>query len=97
MSVQSVCRWLRSKSYGNIWKVNIHVVVISVACIHVLLIFVSDENIDAAAVERLMKSADDGFAILWAICGIGVKANSEIDGGSEEAGIYLFSSYTPAQ
>ena len=40
-----------------------------------LLIFVSDENIDAAAVERLTKSADGGFAILRAICGIGVKAN----------------------
>eukprot|EP00731_Ephydatia_muelleri_P027635 Em0019g508a len=37
--------------------------------------YFEDENIDAEAVERLTKSADGGFAILRAICGIGVKAN----------------------
>ncbi|KAL5518142.1 hypothetical protein EMCRGX_G003826 [Ephydatia muelleri] len=57
MSVQSVCRWLRSKSYGDLAE------------------YFEDENIDAEAVERLTKSADGGFAILRAICGIGVKAN----------------------
>ena len=40
-----------------------------------MLIFVSDENIDAAAIGRLMTTADGGLAILRAICGKAVKAN----------------------
>ena len=64
-----------------------------------MLIFQSDENMDEAAIGRLLKTADGGFAILRAICGTAVEASRLIELMEDlKKKVYIyFASYTTAQ
>ena len=76
MSVQSVCRWLRSKSYGDLAEYfeGKYPRRCYFSCMHLCVV---DIRIRREHRCRSGRETDEigGFAILRAICGIGVKAN----------------------